>query len=196
MEFLYNLFQDGAAFNTIKATRSAITSVFPVVEGNALMENEYLKRFMRTVRSLVPPAPKYQEGFDVSVFFDFFRIAPANADLSVKALRAKLVVLLHLFLRVRSDCLTYLFVKDIWEEEDAVRVVVRQSKTVKEPQEFWLPILDNEAGPSAPSQCCAHIWRARLVSGPQIPQAVRCSSAFPHHTRRCKLQPFAKWLLP
>jgi hypothetical protein len=159
----------GRSLATIRGARSALTLVFPDVDGTSLTDSIYLTRFISAMKHRLPANVRYgeHEVFDVSLFFDFFRAALANADLTHRALRAKTIVLLRLFLRVRSSCLTHIRAGSIRNEEDAIRLTVDKSKSRPQPQDFWLARL-----PDDPAICPASAVRCRKV-GPGLGFAPR-----------------------
>jgi hypothetical protein len=144
--YLLDLFEDKKAFSSVKGAHSAITSVVPEIDGISLTSNEFLRRFMKSLRSQRPPQPWYgaDDVFDVEALFSFFEKQPPNSELPPIKLRCKAIILLHLFSRVWSGDLAQVPVSSIKLEDEGktLQFFVGHSKTSRGVKHYWVPAIE------------------------------------------------------
>ena len=95
--FLSELFDNGAAHNSINCYRSAIS----LLVGPEMATDPRILRFFRGISKLRPSKPKYDSTWDPKIVLKYFTSLPSNEELSIKQLAKKLICLLALITGLR-----------------------------------------------------------------------------------------------
>jgi len=104
LNFLEELFRDEKSYSNINTARSAL-STFISIDNHAVGSHPLVSRFMKGVFTLRPPAPRYEETWDVSIMLDYLRTLAPVRRISLKDLTMKLVMLLLLITAQRKQTL-------------------------------------------------------------------------------------------
>ena len=94
--FLAELFQEGYQYSSINVYRSSISTTHDRVDGYSIGQYPTIIRLMKGIFNKRPPVPKYAHTWDVSKVTSYISSLDDNADLSLKVLSFKLVMLLAL----------------------------------------------------------------------------------------------------
>lgn len=119
LSFLTESLSQGMAYRTINVLRSMLSSTLGPVEGYPIGRHPLVLRLMKGVYNIRPPAPKYNQTWDVEVVLSSFRRIP-NEGLSFAALSYKLVTLLALATMLRVSELASIDASSIRFDNDGV----------------------------------------------------------------------------
>ena len=138
LDFLNHIFNNGVAgmpvgYSTVNTARSAL-STFINIEGVPVGKHFLVRRFMKGVFNLKPALPRYECSgtWDLNIMLDFlYKLAPV-AELSLKHLTYKLVMLLCILSGQRSQSIHLFNVQDMQLSFNRVEFVVTElTKTSK-----------------------------------------------------------------
>ena len=101
LQFLTEEFQNGKEYSTINSYRSALSATLPAMDGCAVGQHPLVCRLLQGVFNKRPPAPRYQNVWNVSTVI--VHILRLPTDLSLKDLTKKLAMLLALTNASRSS---------------------------------------------------------------------------------------------
>lgn len=133
--FLTSLFNQGLTYNSINVARSALAAFVMLQGEHAVGSHPLICRFLRGVYTLRPPAPRYEETWDVHIVFAYLRkLTPANS-LSLKQLTQKLVMLVALVSAQRSQTLHKLRLDNLYYKDNTayfrITELIKQSRPGK-----------------------------------------------------------------
>ncbi|XP_059612599.1 uncharacterized protein LOC132259072 [Phlebotomus argentipes] len=123
--FLTTEFNKGVSYGTLNSYRSALS----MIVGSWLAQDEGLKRFFKGVVRIRPSKPKYDSTWDPKVVLELYRQKPINAELTLKDLSFKLIILLALITGHRMQTFSLINIEDIRETEE--RIEIRIPKRIK-----------------------------------------------------------------
>lgn len=127
LEFLTEKFNSNASYSTLNSYRSALSLLL----GNNTTTDDCVKRFLKGVYRLRPPAPKYQNTWDPTTVLTFLNQSP-NESLSLKDLSHKTITLLALASAQRIQTLSLIKIKNIiFETEKLIIKIEDLIKTSK-----------------------------------------------------------------
>ena len=106
LDFLTELFHSGYSYETLNSARSALSSFCDVEDGYTIGSHPLVVKFMTGVYNLRPTQPLYKEFWDVSLVLQYLRTLTPVAELSLKELSYKLVMLIALTQASRSQSLS------------------------------------------------------------------------------------------
>ena len=109
--FLGGLAKRGLGYGAINAARSALATILPSVEGFPLGKHPVVCLLVKGVYEKNPPAPRYQQFWDVSKVFRLLKSWGKNKDLTFKLLTLKLAILLLLVSSQRGQSIVALNVE-------------------------------------------------------------------------------------
>ena len=96
-QFLTDQFNLGKAYNTLGGYRSTLSNILPHYEGSPLGSHPLICRLFRGFYNLRPTKPRYDSTWSVDSVLSWVRSNwPENADLSLKFLAFKTVLLVAL----------------------------------------------------------------------------------------------------
>ena len=120
VEFLAELFDTGLGYSALGTARSAI-SALSMVQGNSpLGENPLIKRFFKGVFNMRPTRPRYAQTWDVNVVLNFMRTTWPLAEITLKNLTLKLVMLIALVTGQRGQSLHLMYVNNMVDKVSTV----------------------------------------------------------------------------
>ena len=105
LDFLAHLFDKGLSYSAINTARSAISQVSITSGTGTIGCDPLVVKFMKGVYNLRPPAPRYQDTWDVGVVLEELKRLSPTEQLTLKDLTLKLVMLLALVLAARVQTL-------------------------------------------------------------------------------------------
>lgn len=111
--YLNSLFEGGHSYSSINVQKSALSTILSMRLGVKLGENELIKKFMKGVYRLRPPAAKYNVTWNADALLRLFQSWEDNANLSIKVLSQKLLGLLALVTGQRVQSLASIKICDI-----------------------------------------------------------------------------------
>jgi site-specific recombinase XerD len=112
LSFLASLFESGLGYNSINTARSALSSVFPLIENSKIGEHRLISQFMKGVSKLRPPRPKYSITWDTNSMLELLKSWDCNI-IDLKTITLKLIALLALVTAQRAQTLTSIKISDI-----------------------------------------------------------------------------------
>ena len=96
LNFLTSQFEQGKQYSTLNSYRSALSATLPQIDGKQVGQHPMVIRLLQGMFNQRPPAPKYQEVWDVGLVVKYIQDGPRTADLSLKELSKRTVTLLAL----------------------------------------------------------------------------------------------------
>ena len=96
IDFLAQLFEQNLSYSAIITARSALSIILTHTDGTSFGDNRLVSRFLKGVFETKPALPKYKKIWDVGKVLIYLRSLTLNADISLKQLTHKLVMLLAL----------------------------------------------------------------------------------------------------
>ena len=99
LRFLHTLYRQDLSYSTINTARSALSTLLmqhSSYNHHCLTTHPFIIRYMKGVFNSRKPTPKYSETWNVNLVLDRLKALHPLADLSLKALSHKLVMLLAL----------------------------------------------------------------------------------------------------
>ena len=108
IDFLSQLYKEGAKYGYIAAARSALSAVLPKEEGVAFGKDPNVTKFLKGVFRLKPQLPRYTEIYDPDVILKFLETLPENKHLMMEMLVKKLATLLMLLSGQRGQTISML----------------------------------------------------------------------------------------
>lgn len=117
LNFLTELYENGAKYGTLNSCRSALSLVL----GSQVSEDESIKRFFKGIYRLRPPLPKYNSTWDTSLVLSNISTFYPNESLKLEKISKKLVTLLALVTAHRMQTLSLINVNNIeWYVDKAI----------------------------------------------------------------------------
>lgn len=120
IKFLTNCLDNGASYGSINTTRSALS----LIMGPRISSDDRLKRFLKGVFRLKPPAPKYNVTWNPGTVLDYLASKFPNENLSLDMLTKKLVTILALTSGHRVQTLSLIKIKNIIFTSDGVQIKI------------------------------------------------------------------------
>lgn len=105
------LYEEGKGFSTLNTARSALTAMF--CGKSNVMDHPLIKRFMKGIFELRPPAPRYSKVWDASLVLNYLRKLHPLRSLTLKEVTQKLVMLVSLLTAQRLQTLGFLDIKNL-----------------------------------------------------------------------------------
>ena len=96
LSFLTEQFQEGKQYTTLNSYRSALSATLQPIDGKPIGQHPIVCRLLQGMFNQRPPAPRYQEVWDVSLVVRHIQSGPPTAELALKELSKRLVTLLAL----------------------------------------------------------------------------------------------------
>ena len=94
MEFLTDQFDSGLQYRTINTIRSSISTTHPDIDGTAVGTHPLVSRLMKGMFNCRPPAPRYNNSWDIESVVGFLNNSYKSSTLTVLQLAKKAVTLL------------------------------------------------------------------------------------------------------
>lgn len=130
--FLSKLFDDGLGYVSVNAARSALSTIYGVVDGHPIGSHPLVVRLCKGVGRLRPPVCKYEETWDASIVLNLLRTWGDNASLSLMDLSMKCLALLALCSAQRMQTLRAILISNIeLRDKEAVIKIPKRLKTSK-----------------------------------------------------------------
>ena len=101
--FLRVLAQKGLGYGAINATRSALSTILPNIDGQSIGKHPVVCLLVKGVYERRPPGPRYASFWDVNAVLDMFKVWGRTSKLTLKLLTLKLVMLLLLVTSQRGQ---------------------------------------------------------------------------------------------
>ena len=112
--------QGGLEYRTLNVYRSAISAYHEPLLGQPVGQHQVITRLLKGMFNSRPPQPKYTDTWDVQLVLDRLRRLPDNAQLDLKELSLKVVMLLALITASRVSELHKLNMSNMCDKGDAV----------------------------------------------------------------------------
>lgn len=125
LNFLTELYNNGAQYGTINSCRSALSLLL----GPQISNNETMKRFFKGIFRLRPPMPKYNLTWDTSLVLNHIADLYPNDSLDLETISKKLITLLALVTAHRMQTLSMINIKNIEWFPD--RVIIKIPDLIK-----------------------------------------------------------------
>ena len=94
LNFLTAQFQEGKQYSTLNSYRSALSATLPQIDGKPVGQHPMVVRLLQGMFNERPPAPRYQEVWDVGLVVKHIQDGPTTTNLSLKELSKRTVTLL------------------------------------------------------------------------------------------------------
>ena len=183
MQFLVELYKQGAKYGYIAAARSALSAVLSQAEGKTFGEDP---KFLKGVFRLKPQLPKYTEIYDPNVILNYMREMAENNNLLLKHLVKKLATLICLLSGQRGQTMPKLQLDCMSKSSDAYTFFIPTALKQTKPGHHQEP-LRFEAFPDKKKLCVVHVLDGYLQRTELIreqlegnPQDLFLSYAYPH----------------
>lgn len=109
IEFLTQLFHNGAQYATLNTCRSALSLLL----GSNIGKHEHITRFFKGIFRLRPPMPKYNATWDTAVVLNFLEQWHPNETLSLEKISKKLITLFALSTAHRMQTFSKIHISNI-----------------------------------------------------------------------------------
>lgn len=120
VQFLTELFLDGASYGTLNSCRSALSLIL----GEEVGRDPMIKRTLRGARLTRPPRPRYDETWDPGLVLRYLESLPTNKDLANEDLSKKTATLVAIATAHRVQTLALMKLKNITYFEDKIEVKI------------------------------------------------------------------------
>lgn len=151
ISFLTQIFDKGVTYGTVNSYKSALALIL----GN-LTENNEIKRFMRGVFRLRPPAPKYDLTWDPGIVLNYFSQKWPNESLNLETLSKKTLTLLALVTAHRVQTFSLIKLSNIHTQDSAILIKIPDIIKTSRPN-CYQPILKlpffNQKPEICPARC-------------------------------------------
>lgn len=154
LDFLKELFEQGASASSIGTHRSALSLFLPKVEGYKVGDHPLMVRFMRGIHNKRPPQPRYKTTWDSNLVVEFLKTYSHDA---LKALTQKVTMLLALVTAQRAQTLSKLRLSEMTDIGDD-RIVFRIGAHLKTKRP-GTAVITLKAFPSDPRICVVTLIR-------------------------------------
>jgi len=125
LEFLLQLYKDGAKYSTINSARSALSLYLPNINNNTIGKHPIITRFVKGVSKLKPPTPRYNYTWDIDVLLKLFESWEENSQLGIKNLTYKLISLLAIITAQRVQTLQSICISNINHDSRSNIIVIK-----------------------------------------------------------------------
>ena len=115
LHFLHTLYQQDLSYSTLNTARSALSTL--LMQHSSLTTHPFIIHYMKGVFNSRKPTPKYSETWNVDLVLDHLKALHPVADISLKALSHKLVMLLALTSGQRCQTLAALNISNMKKTE-------------------------------------------------------------------------------
>ena len=129
--FLRVLASQNVGYGAVNTARSALSTILPKFGCNSFGSHPYVCWLLKGVYERNPPRPRYTEFWDVNKVLSMFRQWGSNANLELKLLSFKLVMLLLLVTSQRGQTIINLDVQDMTVSDKRVfkmRVLLKHNR--------------------------------------------------------------------
>ena len=197
--FLAELFQQGYQYSSINVYRSSISTTHERVEGYPIGQHPTVIRLMKGVFNKRPPLPKYTHTWDVSKVTSYISSLDDNANLPLKLLSFKLVVLLALTRPSRSSDLASLDLNCLKLLPDGIQFypsqLAKQSRPSKSVATFIFPAFpsDKKLCPKVTLQSYMSRTESFRGTGPDRKSKLLLSYVKPHNP--ISSSSIARWII-
>ena len=141
VEFLGELFTQGANYSTVATARSALSAVLPQRMGITFGQYPLTTRVLKGVFKQRPSLPKHTGIYDTNIILDYMKVLPENKLLSLELLTLKLVTLLCLLSGQRAQTLPCLSLKHMIMGTGQVTFHIRDLLKTSRPTFHQLPLI-------------------------------------------------------
>lgn len=119
IDFLTKCYQNGAKYGTVNSHKSALHFLFPKT-----LNDDDLKRFMKGIFRLRPPAPRYTVTWDPSIVLRYVGQKWPNAQLSLEILSKKTLTLLALVTAHRVQTFSLIKIDNIKIQDNNILITI------------------------------------------------------------------------
>lgn len=132
IEYMTEKFNSGASYSTLNTYRSALS----ILLGQEITCNDTIKRFLKGVYRLKPPAPKYDTTWDPKHVPNYLNNYYPNDLISLKDLSHKTITLLTLASAQRMQTLSLIKIKNIIVNTEQISIKVDELIKTSRPNAF------------------------------------------------------------
>ena len=133
INFLTDLFKNGASYSAINTARSALSAFLPHTPSGPVGAHPDVCRLLKGVFEQRPALPKYADTWDPDQVLNYLNTVPSIQDLSAKELTLRTATLLSLLTGQRGHALHSLKLNDIrfTKDESKCKIFSEKHKTSK-----------------------------------------------------------------
>ena len=91
LDFLTEQFQEGKQYTTLNSYQSALSATLHHIDGRPVGQHPIVCHLLQGIFNERPPAPRYQQVWDVSLVVRYFQAGQPTSELTLKELSKKLV---------------------------------------------------------------------------------------------------------
>ena len=124
LDFLTKQFQEGKQYTTLNSYRSALSATLHHIDGRPVGQHPIVCRLLQGMFNERPPAPRYQQVWDISLVVRYFQAGQPTSELTLKELSKKLVTLLALCNASRASDIRALDVRFRQSTGEGVKFVI------------------------------------------------------------------------
>ena len=147
VEFLGELFSQGANYSTLATARSALSAVLPQRNGVSFGQYPLTTRVLKGAFKQRPMLPKHTEIYDTNVLLNYIRVLPENGLLSLELLTLKLTTLLCLLSGQRAQTIPCLNVDHMAYTEGQITFHINKLLKTSRPTFHQKPLVFKEFTP-------------------------------------------------
>lgn len=126
LDFLVELYDNGASYSAINTARSAISSCVVIPGFESAGKHPLVKRLVKAVYQTRPSFPRYQKTWNVSQVLDYIRLLYPLNCLTLKDLTLKLVILIALVTGQRGQSIWLMDLQHMTEGKDSYRFLIQE----------------------------------------------------------------------
>ena len=133
INFLTDLFKNGASYSAINTARSALSAFLPHTPSGPVGAHPDVCRLLKGVFEQRPALPKYADTWDPDQVLNYLNTVPSIQDLSAKELTLRTATLLSLLTGQRGHALHSLKLNDIrfTKDKSKCKIFSEKHKTSK-----------------------------------------------------------------
>ena len=149
VKFLTKLFKNGIGYSSINTARSALSTILTNEHGLTIGNCSSVKRLMKGIFELKPPAVKYKFIWDTNIVLNFLSLFYPLEDIPLSFLTYKLCMLMAISTMQRVQTLHSIEIDDIFISKNCVKIPIRkllkQSNQRNYDFSLYLKFFDNPA---------------------------------------------------
>lgn len=192
LKFLTDRFEAGASYGTVNCTRSALSLII----GPRIGEDDRIKRFIKGVFRLKPPAPKYNVTWDPAIVLNYLKGLYPNEVISLEKLTHKLVTLLALTTGHRVQTLSLIKIKNIQFTDEGVQIFIpdlikTSGKNTKQPL-LYLKSFDSKVEICPVTTLNCYIKRTEPIRNSDASHKLFITHKKPYH--EASQQTISRWI--
>lgn len=193
LSFLQNIIDTSSVtYGTFNTHRSGLALIHPGI----LSDNPIISRFMKGIKRLRPPQPRYDSTWNPESVLNYIQDLPENSQLSLKMLSFKLVTLLALITAQRVQTISLIRIRNIRAFESGFEIkitdCIKTSLTMEKQPCLKIPYYTASANLCVASTLNEYLIRTAAMRDNNREDFLFLTFRKPH--RRASVQSLSRWI--